>query len=108
MKEQLISSITAKLAKEKGFEFHCICNEKDPFDCKCDGRVPQSLLQKWLREKHNIHIEIKKSNNIKNGFWVEVDIWDEVHCIESLASVNFNTYEEALEVGLCEALKLIK
>jgi hypothetical protein len=73
----------------------------------------QSLLQKWLREVHNIHIEIKISNlgryywaynefnmeNISNvTFWRRQDV----------SSEKVPTYEEALGKGLQEALKLIK
>ena len=67
----------------------------------------QSLLQKWLREKHNIHISIFSENNkfvllinYYNESGDEVEIW--------LHKGPYNTYEEALEIGLQEALKLIK
>ena len=64
----------------------------------------QSLLQKWLREVHNLHISVNPkilpSNEIKYYLFkgkIKKDFKD-----------LFNTYEEALEVGLQEALKLIK
>jgi hypothetical protein len=78
----------------------------------------QSLLQKWLREKHNIVINISAIPNfidlnnkkvsfyyniIKNNDWIEEN-FDEKTSIEE---TYYDTYEEALEVGLLEALKLI-
>ena len=77
----------------------------------------QSLLQRWLREVHNIYVESyhdltsdgtkiqfytswgflqqkdKNGNRNVNGWYDEYNDW--------------KTYEEALEIGLQEALKLI-
>lgn len=81
----------------------------------------QSLLQKWLREKHNCVVEIhmhsdsehEKFNN-KNDFfyYVEVNYYGKNFDYpqnehEDFSQSHFNTYEEALEKGLEEALKLI-
>lgn len=80
MKEQLVSFETAVLAKEKGFDEHCnhymedtkepytntdgsVYNNKDldcPYFKEGVGAVcaapTQSLLQKWLWEKHNLYV----------------------------------------------------
>lgn len=76
MKEQLIDFETAKLAKDKRFNIRCadmftdkpsvITNiaawdeDKYPDYFKQDliWRPTQGLLQRWLREIHNIHINI--------------------------------------------------
>lgn len=69
----------------------------------------QSLLQKWLREVHNIEIwatpylddeKIEYNHAIVNR---NVDVYDLLYSAEE-----YKTYEEALEAGLQEALKLIK
>lgn len=88
MKDQEIELDTAILAWEKGFP-------------KKLGKITQSLLQRWLREKHNIHITIncKRTDLSLDGFW---------YVVKSLSSKMFNTYEQALEEGLYKALKLIK
>ena len=66
----------------------------------------QSLLQKWLREKHNIHVwcELLDRKNIYRAKVCDnspslkyYGFWDDKR-----------SYEEALEIGLQEALKLIK
>ena len=123
MNEQLISFETAKLAKEKGFKLGSGWQIRSLFNIK-DGetfcektietpeyaceRCTQSLLQKWLREVHNFHITINVglphnqfimyySNVIKFG----------KHHKSKFKSEFYQTYEEALEKGLQEALKLI-
>lgn len=74
----------------------------------------QSLLQKWLREEHNIHIVIDVAYNgkgILEGY---------THAVYGNAAKKMDvllayiqepwfvdTYEEALETGLEQALKLI-
>ena len=84
----------------------------------------QSLLQKWLREVHNCFIDIlphrdgdsknKQWKSKKDVFWsVEVDYYGKNFEIELTDDSDFTqhfnkTYEEALEIGLQEALKLIR
>lgn len=124
MKEQLISFETAKLAERKGFNIDTIpivyqkSNGSRIYlnggydsgeDAKRYTSAPtQSLLQKWLREKHDIHININTyyfEDLQKYGYEVE----DIIHP-EGWVVINNpkKTYEEALEKGLQEALKLIK
>ena len=74
----------------------------------------QSLLQKWLREVHNLHIYIDTTSSFdgmethrsKYKSHVKVPFtpfkWTTGHYYLG------DTYEEALEIGLQEALKLIK
>ena len=67
----------------------------------------QSLLQRWLRENHNIFIFVAYC---KDGFIVQVwkkDELEEASYPEFDAYASAATYEEALETGLLEALKLI-
>lgn len=116
MKEQLIFFETAKLAKEKGFNWPVnrffdeddnICPTFDSdyyeyanfngFKLSCPT---QSLLQKWLREKYNIQLFIFKQISCCWS-WT---IWGES---ASTCLDRFDTYEQALEKGLQEALKLI-
>lgn len=129
MKEQLVSKEIAILAKEKGFDWKCMWfydldltnrnlftyrsvenyNDNIIFESKNFVSAPtQSLVQKWLRDIHNIHIEIWYNNEMKG--WEKtlfaLDLKDRkiIH-IDDI--VRFNTYEETLEHGLQKALKLI-
>lgn len=128
MEEKLIEFETAKLAKEKGFNIPCdgrwwIEPASDwKFSkqgvIKCDNsmdsiaRPTQSLLQKWLREVHNLHIGMHYDCSIIGGYII-TDIIKSVEprfinqVNKKSKYENYKTYEEALEVGLLEALKLI-
>ena len=140
MEEQLISFDTAKLAKEKGFNIPTISyynpkgrsEESEGYmterlessnwnngqgsypthakDIECSAPT-QSLLQKWLREKHKIHIQIQVLGQFVNGdnkFYSQVILFGDNKWISKFISNKLTyTYEEALEIGLHEALKLI-
>ena len=66
----------------------------------------QSLLQKWLREKHELSIEVF-SDEARWEVIVEKLPSYSAHDSEYSTDDKFNTYEEALERGLKQALKLI-
>jgi len=123
LEEKLISFETAKLAKKKGFNVHCRWrfddengdlyeNEDFPYN-SWNGSLfapTQSLLQKWLREKHNTHITIEDHTfvdivNEGSGWKFYVEVYG---CTEIGRGKLYNSYEDALEFGLLEALKLIK
>jgi len=77
-------------------------------ECKSFIAVPtQSLLQRWLREVYNIHIVVyifKPEDKNKYCCDIVSDIFKEN--LEDDQS--FDTYEEALEQALYQALQLIK
>lgn len=113
---------TAKLAKAKGFDTKTT-NWYDQTEtlnpCKgvrgamCytnEGYAPtQSELQKWLRDKHNIHIQIRRMY-AHDG---EVEYNDFVYLPNKNAHTDdtlgneFPTYESALENALQTALNLL-
>lgn len=64
----------------------------------------QSLLQKWLREKHNIHIDMYRN---ALGFQCNLDKAECGTHICKVVEYEELTYEQALEAGLKEALKRI-
>ena len=105
MREILVNFKTSILAKEKGFNENCqskyICL---PFSIENPCYNPsQSLLQKWLREKYKIDIQIFGSiGNYNVRSFIEKDDFLGIY------KYGFKIYEEALEHGLQEALKLIK
>lgn len=87
-------------------------NEGIVWGKNCISASNQSLLQKWLREKHNIHIYVepfwKNNEDALNpkaipeyvGWVLTTDDEDE--------PVYFKTYEDALESALIEGLNEIK
>lgn len=134
MTDQIISFDTARLAKQKGFHWPCSdCYEVDiepwyhhtvnsPVDYngasslmtgKSSRRVfsapTQSLLQKWLRDRYKIDIEITvwTDPETKEKFY-ESDLYSDIVEEETESEEDYPSYEEALESALKEALKLIK
>jgi hypothetical protein len=116
MEEQLIKFDTAKLAKEKGFDcksnfYNWYGSDKilnQMYDLENIILAPtQSLLQKWLREKHKILVEA--THFTAEYFTYNLYKRDNIIYILKLGGLDniCNTYEEALEKGLQEALKLI-
>lgn len=114
MKEQLIAFETAKLAKNKGFDsiegWSRMYNQDGEFKSPYKETYPaptQSLLQKWLREKHNILVE--STHFTASHFTYKIYKKDNIITILFLGTVKdiFDNYEHALEKGLQEALKLI-
>lgn len=97
MTEEFVTLETAKLLKEKGMF--------------TDIEFPtQSVVQKWIRETKNIHICIY---NCACGYGYEISKADNgTHMASSVYKGTndggkWDTYEEALEAGLQEVLKLI-
>ena len=127
MEDTRITFETAKLAKEKGFpqetnrleipyynykgEFKGDVSDwrvrkyirgEDTSDIEFVSAPTQSLLAKWLREEHNIHLIAYKNINIDGYDWCFITT-------DGITNINsYKTYEEAYEIGLQEALKLIK
>ena len=69
----------------------------------------QSLLQRWLREKHNIFLNLY-FESILHYHYVNIVRWNEIgiRVKNKINHFEFNSYEEALEIGLQKALKLIE
>lgn len=71
------------------------------------ARPTQSFLQKWLREVHNIIIEINYSD-CEFWQWIIFCKHLNVHHLGTNETDDINlSYEECLEIALQEALKLI-
>ena len=94
MTEELVTLETAKLLKEKGMF--------------TDIEFPtQSIVQKWLRETKNLHIEI---SYMYGDYWTYDILTIPNHDLVGLSDrpiIHYKSYEEALEAGIQEALKLI-
>lgn len=127
MKESLINFDTAKLAKEKGFKlkinpFGFVTKFYEPKTGSVRSyglhRVKdinnliyastQTELQKWLREVYNKHIQIALATNPRKCFVYFIQD-DKGVTIEwnTDPELIFDTYEEALEIGLQKALEMI-
>lgn len=139
MRDQLISFEVAKLAREKGFDQSTYAyynpegrrfgtptpNLSDPMWLEIFFRdenyyedqfsaPTQALLQKWLREEHEINVESNYLPNLPGYKCLFVPMTDKISTKEKYALFSkyygkelHSTYEEALEEGLLNALQLI-
>lgn len=128
MKDQLISFAVAEVAKKKDFDeevsnyFQIGIISEGLQEHGLDkpqkitsmfpnqalwARPTQSLLQKWLREIHDIDITILVDyfpHNVKRYISV---VWEGKENKSYPASAKFSTYENALEEALLQSLMLI-
>jgi len=126
MTEELITFETAVLAKEKGFDEECLSiyypdnDFHEPHELSITYRnsrlsfayrkgaitaASQSLLQRWLRERHEIWIYVMPKLIIEQVVWVNnTDVKEG----KKEWGIYHNTYEKALEAGLQYGLKQIK
>lgn len=126
MEEQIVSFDTAKLAEEKGFDVSGV-NIYDNKELICDVEFKnwnngtlcllaptQSLLQKWLRETHQLFVEVNIEMIVRGQEIFYVSIFsndkreiDDFGITRMRKITGYKNYEEALEQGLQKALKLI-
>jgi len=119
MKDERITYETAKLAKDKGFSVSTGDTYEQVYDSS-SGKLArashlnyhsivlaptQSLLQRWLREECNIQVYVYSSTANMNGKPVD---WIYEGSVRLDRRDGLDSYEEALEKGLQEALKLIE
>ena len=116
--EKRISFETAKLAKEKGFnDYICSTDFYTP-----DGALlcndfqysefsflapKQELLKQWLRNKYHLYVRVATNSLTCHFPMIELVDVDGTQLRGPVYIKNYQTYEEALEVGLESALKLI-
>ena len=130
IEEAYISLKTARLAKEKKvyIEGCCAVYSADGYIARTPNggqwnwskykngefylRYTQSLLARWLREKYNIYVEIdiyfvrlsteENPRKYATIYWCKV-----VNNYNPICCIAQSTFEEAMEVGLQEALKML-
>ena len=131
MREKYITIETAKLAAEKGFNIETRNSDYmvdgnytgEVGSCiSCTEYVPcpnQALLQKWLREVHQIYVDVDIdqttypkfcymiSRFIGNPMNLAAEEWDWQNLPNGVDWGLHRKWEDALEEGLFEALKLI-
>ena len=121
MEEQLINKKTAKLATSKGFNLSqkiitSFIDESEEYESEQTG-ITQSLLKRWLIEEYNCIVDVywnrieRESLHFEwystidyHGKNMENKITEDADFVSDI----YTSYEEALEIALYEALKLIK
>lgn len=115
MKEQLVSQELYDLLKEKGYDIPDKQNE-------CPGEMlinksgdylsyvfpTLSLVQKWTREVHKIHIEVCLHRENYYSVFIPSSELGYIYEKTSNRFKKFDTFEQALEEGLKQGLTLIE
>ena len=136
MTEEIVKYETAKLARKKGFKIlvddaYFMANDNGEitlglsnYDEPIYGEIKaptQSLLQKWLREIHNIDVDVVRDSEVhyqdeirwivKASNWNDIRVKDfpiaQLKFPNTSHHTDFKSYEEALEKGLIEGLNFI-
>ena len=127
MTEELVTLKTAKILKEKGFNEFCkdIINDNGKLMetvYRTNNDLPksfyscptQSIAQKWLREIRGVYVYVEPviGKRWKLSFCdfnvpTEESDWMENEINKGNGYKVYDTYEEALEAGIQEALMLI-
>lgn len=128
IEEQFVSFDTAKMLKEAGFNVPCRgvyvtdrtgyyefreYDNKQTTDDLCRNAVDgfqyeylaptQALAARWLREAHNIDVMV----DVYNSDYYVCNVYKNKHLM-IIRNIVTSSFEEALEEGLREAIKLIK
>ena len=124
IEEQFVSFDTAKMLKEAGFDVPCNSqymhngfrwnagsstkvnfNEyRTVFSCPT-----LALAARWLREVHHYAVCVWYSADYEKWFYAHGDMNNMAFDVEyNISEFIFDSYEQALEAGLQEAIKLIK
>ena len=120
MTEEFVTLETAKILKEKGFNepYSLAINVEDSRQyttSRTNSELPikvcthptQSVTQKWLRETKKLHVEV---SYMYGDYWIYDILTIPNHDLVGLSDrplVHYKSYEEALEAGIQETLKLI-
>ena len=120
MTEELVTLETAKLLRKKGYNEYCglvigdngneaivAFRTNNDFPEGAYSRPTQSFAKKWLREVKGIHVEI---SYMYGGYWTYDILTIPEHDLVGLSDrpiIHYKSYEEALEAGIQEVLKLI-
>lgn len=109
VKEDYVSFETAKLLEEKGFDWNCESKrfypEPDYYQESPNGVSAPTLqmVMKWLREVHNLFIEIMVGDN-DGRIWYDFDVINigkkDMPIVPIDDTVELKTYEEACEVAI--------
>lgn len=121
IEEEYVSFETAKMLKEADFNWICDAlfyedgtqmfemnfknyNKAYPYTF---SRPTQGLAAKWLREKHKLHIHCYLDYVDTTFRYLIQCFTDNKHYGNIFSNDTYSNYDEAMEAGLQEAIKLV-
>lgn len=125
IQEDYVTPETAKLLNEKGFKGDCIMNyidnelmnvynsdfpspyELDNYNSEVIDAPTLWMAMKWLRENHNLFIQVEFDPPIFSSDIYKMDEIDEYGSAKHIPPtfVNAKSYEEAVEIALKYSLE---
>lgn len=128
IEESYVSFDTSRMLKEAGFDVPCKSYyeledgevvRKDcirPYDHNCFedtvcSRPTQALAARWLREVHDTFVKMERVGSFDGKefrfYWSFSIISVSTACLKSISGGRYDSYEEALEVGIAKCLEQI-
>ena len=121
IEESYVSRDTARMLKEAGFDEVCrsayyatgnsavMYERNSMLSPGYVSRPTQALAARWLREVHHYAICVWFSKDHEKWFYAHGDMDNMVFDTNyNISEFIFDSYEEAFEAGLQEAIKLMK
>lgn len=106
--EDYVSFETAKLLKEKGFDWECKTRKFYP-EPEYDAESPNGvyaptihMAMKWLRETHKMFIQVELYSKYENYCF---ELFQNTHRLMVEHREVYNSYEEACEAAIKYCLK---
>lgn len=90
--EDCVSPSVIEKLKKKGFEHNCV--------------TTLYALQKWFRQKHNIHIGVDY-DRAKSGWFYSYYTIGNIIELDVISDNEYETFEEALNAGMLDLLNVI-
>ena len=127
IEESYVSFETARMLKDAGFDVPTsthysnsgeVWQSPTPVDynddksCKACSRPTQALAARWLREVHHLNVyacfdDVCFDDGERKWFFMRentmINDYTSVYC----SIISYDSYEQALEAGLQEAIKLL-
>ena len=126
IEEQFVFFGTAKLLKEAGFDVPCNSQYMQNgfrWDAGSSNKVnfneyetvfscpTQALAARWLREVHDTFVKMERVGSFDGKefrfYWSYSLIRVSTACLKSISGGRYDSYEEALEVGIAKCLEQI-
>lgn len=123
IEEQFVSLDTARMLKEAGFDEVCrsayyatgnsaVMHERNSMlSPGYISRPTQALAARWLREKHDTFVKMERVGSFDGKefrfYWSYSLISVSTVCLNSISGGRYDSYEEALEVGIAQVLERI-
>lgn len=123
IEEQFVSFDTARMLKEAGFDEVCrsayyatgnsavMYERNSMLSPGYVSRPTQALAARWLREVHDTFVKMERVGSFDGKefrfYWSYSLIRVSTACLKSISGGRYDSYEEALEVGIAKCLEQI-